>query len=194
MLQLAGALVAFYFMHSALAANPVKRFAAEVLGLDRWYRLVYTILSFILALWVVQAYLNAPTHRLFQPPGPMLRVFLYAKVAGGGMLAMVAILRLGGAGFIGLQREPETGLVRAGLHGHVRHPIYSGIILMALGWLLLDGRLSTLIVVGTTFLYLPIGIHFEERKLIDRFGESYLRYKREVPALFPKAGSHLRSQ
>ena len=39
--------------------------------------------------------------------------------------------------------------------------------------------------VGITFVYLPIGIALEERKLIAAFGEEYRRYRREVPALIP---------
>jgi protein-S-isoprenylcysteine O-methyltransferase Ste14 len=29
-------------------------------------------------------------------------------------------------------------------------------------------------------------MHLEERKLIKKYGERYLAYKKEVPALFPK--------
>jgi protein-S-isoprenylcysteine O-methyltransferase Ste14 len=35
-------------------------------------------------------------------------------------------------------------------------------------------------------VYLPIGIHLEERKLIATFGEAYRRYRGEVPALWPR--------
>jgi protein-S-isoprenylcysteine O-methyltransferase Ste14 len=56
------------------------------------------------------------------------------------------------------------------------------------GWLLMDGHDTALLVVGITFVYLPIGIALEERKLIAAFGEDYVRYRREVPALFPRLG------
>jgi methanethiol S-methyltransferase len=43
-----------------------------------------------------------------------------------------------------------------------------------------------MLAVGITFLYLPIGIHLEEGKLIAVFGEEYRKYREEVPALIPK--------
>lgn len=60
MLHLALSLVVFYALHSLLAWTGVKRWAALRLGLVRWYRLTYSILSVLLLLWVWQAYRAAP--------------------------------------------------------------------------------------------------------------------------------------
>ena len=37
-------------------------------------------------------------------------------------------------------------------------------------------------------LYLAIGYRFEERDLARRHGDSYLAYREEVPAFFPRLG------
>jgi len=34
-------------------------------------------------------------------------------------------------------------------------------------------------------LYTLIGIHFEERKLVEEFGQSYISYSRQVPKIIP---------
>ncbi len=184
--QLALSLIVFYVLHSVLAWTGVKQWAAATLGLDRWYRLVYTLVSLGLSAWVLIAYGAMPTGGVIFPSTPLLMVAGWSLMVGGGLLAGAAVLRFGGAGFLGFGPERSTGLVRTGMHGRMRHPIYTGIILAAFGWLLLDGTPATVLVVGITFLYLPIGIHLEERKLITTFGEEYRRYRREVPALWPR--------
>jgi protein-S-isoprenylcysteine O-methyltransferase Ste14 len=184
--QLALSLMVFYALHSVLAWTGVKRWAATSLGLDRWYRLTYTLVSLGLSAWVLIAYGAIPTGGVLFPSTPLLTVAGWSLMVGGGVLAGAAVLRFGGAGFLGFRPERSTGLVRTGMHGRMRHPIYTGIILSALGWLLLGCTPEKLVVVGITFVYLPIGIHLEERKLITAFGEEYLRYRREVPALIPR--------
>lgn len=187
-LHLALSLVVFYAVHSLLADTRVKQWAAERLGLVRWYRLFYTLQSLVLFAWVVQAYLLLGPDVIHVLPA-WAQGLGWALLVLGSLLSVAAVLRFGGAGFVGLVPERSTGLVRTGLHGRVRHPIYSGIIVAALGWLLVSFTLSTALVVGITFLYLPIGIHLEERKLIALFGEAYLKYRQEVPALFPRLGT-----
>ena len=183
--HLALSLIVFYALHSVLAWTGVKQWAATTLGLDRWYRLIYTLVSLGLSAWVLMAYGAIPTGGVLFPSTPLLTLGRWSLMVGRVLLAAVAVLRVGGAGFLGLAPERATGLIRTGLHGRMRHPIYTGIIAVALGWLLLGFTPEKLVVVGITFLYLPIGIHLEERKLIATFGEEYLRYRREVPAILP---------
>ncbi len=186
-LHLALSLVVFYAVHSLLADTRAKRWADQRFGLVRWYRLFYTAQSLVLFAWVCVAYLRSGPNTIQVFPRAV-QVLGWALLLLGGLLATVAVLRFGGAGFVGLVPERSTGLVRSCLHGRMRHPIYSGIILAAFGWLLLSFSLSTMLVVGITLLYLPVGIHLEERKLIAVFGEEYRRYRKEVPALIPKLG------
>lgn len=188
MLHLALSLVVFYALHSMLAWTGVKRWAAARLGLVRWYRLTYSMVSVLLLLWVWQAYRAVPYTALWTtaPWSAILGVLL---MVGGAALAMVAVLRFGGAAFLGLRAEVPGTLVRSGLHGRMRHPIYTGTIVLLLGWLLLSPTAATALCIGLTFVYLPVGIALEERKLIALFGEDYRRYRQEVPALIPRLHS-----
>jgi methanethiol S-methyltransferase len=103
----------------------------------------------------------------------------------GLALSFLSVMRFGALGFLGFQREAQGRLVRDGVHGRIRHPIYTGIIMAALGWVLLWPTVPVIISVLITFIYLPIGIQLEEQKLIGQFGEEYIRYRSEVPALVP---------
>jgi protein-S-isoprenylcysteine O-methyltransferase Ste14 len=66
---------------------------------------------------------------------------------------------------------------------YVRHPLYFGITVALLFTpaMTVDHVLFALSVI----FYLLISIYFEERALIDRFGEKYSDYKRTVPMLIP---------
>jgi protein-S-isoprenylcysteine O-methyltransferase Ste14 len=81
-----------------------------------------------------------------------------------------------------------TVVVRSGLYGVIRHPLYLGwifvfvaLILFAQHWLVV-----LLAIPGIAALYL-ITIR-EERRLVSKFGEEYARYLKEVPRLNLLAG------
>jgi len=81
-------------------------------------------------------------------------------------------------------------LITHGPFAIVRHPMYLGISIAALGGLLLY-QTWTLFV----FLLLPLGLvrraRVEERVLASEFGDQWRLYCRRVPAFFPKLGKRI---
>jgi methanethiol S-methyltransferase len=73
------------------------------------------------------------------------------------------------------------------LHRRVRHPIYTGLLLafFSSSQMTADQLLFAL----AMGLYVRIGIHYEEKALLERFGEEYYNYRKRVPMLFPKLGA-----
>lgn len=72
-------------------------------------------------------------------------------------------------------------LVTGGFFRYTRNPMYLGFTCMLFGVAALSGALSTLVPVLVFFLaanywYIP----FEERKMIETFGEDYLAYRKKV--------------
>lgn len=88
-------------------------------------------------------------------------------------------------GFLGLRKESDA-FTRSGILKYVRHPLYSGTILIIVGFWLFSPNVSTAVSAGCMLIYLAIGIQLEEKKLVKRYGEAYTQYKREVPMLVPR--------
>ena len=70
-----------------------------------------------------------------------------------------------------------------GVYGVVRHPM-----LVAGFWFLLTSgpSLNNLIYLIMYSAYMLIGGFYEEKRLVNIFGDRYLEYRREVGAFFPR--------
>ena len=81
----------------------------------------------------------------------------------------------------------ETGkLLREGIYARLRHPRYASAGLGMIGNVLLINYLGLYILF---LLVIPLGLWLlalEERELVDRFGDAYRQYQREVPQLIPR--------
>jgi protein-S-isoprenylcysteine O-methyltransferase Ste14 len=102
----------------------------------------------------------------------------------GGLLFGLGILQLGRNLTPFPMPKPDAMLVRDGLYGYVRHPIYSGGVLGVLGWALLNGRWAGLLAALMVGVFFDAKASREERWLTARFPE-YAAYQRQVPKLVP---------
>jgi protein-S-isoprenylcysteine O-methyltransferase Ste14 len=82
--------------------------------------------------------------------------------------------------------KKKDTLTTEGLYRYIRHPLYAGFILIFLGFFLYIPNLASLVHLLALLVYLPVGIYFEEKKLIQLYGEEYSSYRRHVPPIFPK--------
>jgi len=85
----------------------------------------------------------------------------------------------------GEQRENPT-VIRKGVFGVIRHPMYLSEIILYLGLLIMSMSLAATVVWVIAIGFLYYISKYEERLLITRFGEDYERYMREVPMWFPR--------
>ena len=76
-------------------------------------------------------------------------------------------------------------LVRTGPYAWVRHPIYTGLLLMLLGTALALGEWRGVLALLIAFAALWRKLKLEERWMRETFGEAYDDYRRGVKALLP---------
>ena len=181
--------IIYFVIHSVFASNYVKLLVEKRLpSLYRYYRLVYVLfaIGFLFLILMVQSLVN---HQ-----------YIYQKhiisTLAGLVLATWGILIIKSAfkyynmkEFLGLQQltgeQEDQGLLRKGILNLVRHPIYTGTILMLAGYFIFDPTLINLITVLCMVFYILVGIQLEEKKLLKQFGDQYKQYRKEVPMLFP---------
>jgi protein-S-isoprenylcysteine O-methyltransferase Ste14 len=76
-------------------------------------------------------------------------------------------------------------LIRTGPYRIVRNPMYTGILIAFAGAAIAIGELLAFVALAIGFVSIMVKIQAEEEILTEKFGEEYLRYKREVKALIP---------
>jgi protein-S-isoprenylcysteine O-methyltransferase Ste14 len=74
-------------------------------------------------------------------------------------------------------------LIRTGPYAHVRHPIYTGILLAMVGSAIAMDEPRAILAVAVMFVSFLRKLSKEEEWLTEEFGEEYLKYKREVRML-----------
>jgi protein-S-isoprenylcysteine O-methyltransferase Ste14 len=83
--------------------------------------------------------------------------------------------------------DPTRRLVVLGPYRHVRNPMITGVLSVLLGEGLILGSVWILVAAAIFFAanatYIPL---VEERGLIERFGDEYLEYRRNVPRWIPR--------
>jgi protein-S-isoprenylcysteine O-methyltransferase Ste14 len=175
---------AYFFIHSLLAALRVKKWAYKYVS-ARTYRLFYSLLSTV-GLFALLFVNGAHGGEYFVQKSKELQLMGLILAGAGIFVLRAAFKQYSFSEFVGLSDgDSSPEFRRSGILSTVRHPIYTATILFSLGFLIYDPRIPTLISMICVWVYLPIGIYLEEKKLILRFGDAYLRYKQEVPALFP---------
>ena len=76
-------------------------------------------------------------------------------------------------------------LIRTGPYRFVRHPIYTGLLIMSLGTAIEIGRLHCWLSIVLTSLGFWIKLTQEERLLLRHFPDEYPAYQQQVKALVP---------
>ena len=77
-------------------------------------------------------------------------------------------------------------VINKGVYLYVRHPMYLAAILLYLSFLIFKLSLAALVVWLLTFIFYHFIARYEEKLLLERFGEEYETYKLKVSMWIPK--------
>jgi protein-S-isoprenylcysteine O-methyltransferase Ste14 len=121
-----------------------------------------------------------------QMPEPWWRGISLILLVSGLIVRGTAIFTLGRFFSTSVTVHPDHQLIRTGLFRLVRHPSYSGLILLFLGMGLSFGNWLSLAVVVIPFMAaLLYRIHVEESCLAESLGQAYVDYRRSTKCLLP---------
>ncbi|WP_333695846.1 methyltransferase family protein [Flavobacterium sp.] len=79
----------------------------------------------------------------------------------------------------------KAELLTNGFFRYSRHPIYTGILMFALGYALYKYSIYKLLISGLLFIWFYLKSTYEEKQLAQKF-ISYREYKEKVGRFFPK--------
>ena len=117
-------------------------------------------------------------------------LFFAKEFMVGRMIALIGftVLLLAGIQFL-RDRARCVSLIQTGLYSVVRHPQYTGIIIVTIGLTVMVLSLSRNPRVIFLWLMQILGYvilaRYEESHLEKRHGENFRQYKRDVPFMFP---------
>lgn len=118
-----------------------------------------------------------PVYSILASPKPAL------FVAGAVLATIGAIVRLYASGFIVKNRELATD----GPYSLVRHPLYTGNLLLLLGFTVASGQWwAALVSAWFWWFYYPTAIEYEDRKLRRIFGDRCAEWQKATPAVLPR--------
>ena len=103
----------------------------------------------------------------------------------GAIIACVSRYLLGNNWSLSVQRKESHQLIQNGIYKIVRHPIYTGLLLLFIGNAIIVGDYRAIIAILIVFISLWLKLKREEKLLTETFGTEYTEYKNRTKALIP---------
>lgn len=142
-------------------------------------QIVFALLFFII--WIGDTFFFKSTTFLNNYVPLVVRV-----IVGAILLAASVYLVKSGLSIVFGEVREKPDVIRKGVFGIVRHPVYLSEVLLYSGFLALHISLAAAAVWIAAIVFLYKISKYEETLLLDRFGEDYRKYMKEVPMWFPR--------
>jgi len=176
----------YFYLHSLLAATSVKIFFAKkfTLASPRNYRIAYNLIGLTGIFLLFYFQFIIPSTILFSA-GFITNSIAFGLLLTGFFIMIFAIKNYDWKSFLGITEEKNYALVVAGMNRYVRHPLYSGTMLFVMGYFIWQPYFKNLMLMILMWVYLAIGIIYEERKLVKLYGDDYKVYQKKVKKMIP---------
>ena len=180
----------FALIHSILAENTVKSKCYAAGLTQRQYRLIYTLIAVLSTMVWLSFASNLPDRDVYHITG-VWRWPLHAIQIVALLILLFSVKSVEIMPFLGLTgfKDDTEPFREQGIYRLVRHPMYSGIMLLMFSQNTQSVNSLTLFTVVT--VYFIVGSRFEEKRMLFCHPE-YRDYCRRVPAFIPglKPGRH----
>ena len=141
------------------------------------------ILLNALASEFVAEHLAIPALRSFPPLGWAG----LAAVTAGILLSATAVVHMGTSWRMGIDRQTAGVLVTGGLYRRMRHPIYTGMLLVTVGLAAVTADLLSVAVAASAVVGISLQARLEEEFLLARHGDEYAAYRAATGRFLPAA-------
>jgi len=131
-----------------------------------------------LVVWILDSFLLRVTTFLWN------LTFFWVFIGLGAVVIVVAAYFMN-ASHKDLFDAHVEGLATTGIFGRVRHPMYLGTHLFYLGLAIATFSLASIGVWLIIFVFYNTLANYEEKKLEERFGDEFLKYKKNVKKWIP---------
>jgi uncharacterized membrane protein len=202
MMQVILIFLLFAFIHSMTVSSWFKQICGKALGdtfMRAGYRFLYNTISIVTVVIAIQLIAKVPDRELWTAP-PWLKWVMHGIQFAGLAFGALAFEHMDSREFMGfrqvwryitrretagnLEALDEKELVRTGVYGIVRHPMYlAGLIIFTFSPIITVNGLTVTVLADFYFLF---GVFIEERRFLRSFGDEYREYMRQVPRLLPK--------
>lgn len=175
----------YFFLHSYLANEAVKHRLAKGLQLSaNGYRRAYNLFNLIALVLLVLLlyYTDSP---LLYPKSDTTTITGGLTALAGAVIMFFAVRNYDLPSFFGFRSETRMPLQIKGLNKYMRHPLYSGTIVLVLGFCIALPYIKDWLFLVLMIIYIFIGMQYEERKLVMWFGDDYKNYQKKVKRLIP---------
>ena len=146
--------------------------------------MAYNLFNFVALALLLRLLYKVPSALLYER-SPAATVAGAIVALAGSIIMFLSVKNYDLASFFGFRSETKMPLQIKGLNKYVRHPLYSGTILLALGFCIALPFLKNWLFLVLMIIYILIGMQYEEKKLILWFGDEYKKYQKKVKRLIP---------
>jgi protein-S-isoprenylcysteine O-methyltransferase Ste14 len=182
-IRLSWLLVLAYWAWSARNAKPTERREAwSTQLLVYWLPLAAAFVLLGPGEWFGHGLLREQ----FVPHSMLVHAIALATCVTGAALAIWSRHLLGRNWSSVVELKAGHELVEAGPYRYIRHPIYTGLLLLFLGNALQVGDWRGLLAVAIVLASFWRKLRLEEHWLQERFGDAYRAYRQRTGALLPK--------